>query len=103
MTKHLRNILITILLCVALLVAGGIALFRAEHLSFYNPQQAQIKYGISRDDLALIRPGRAGYVWDVPRAGKALSFLQNPAALIGLIYVPALLISLYEIRRLGHN
>lgn len=101
MTKHLRNILITVLLCCALLTTAGVVLFRAQHLSFYNPQQAQAKYGISRDDIALVQTSHSTYVWDIPKMGKARDFLQKPAALIGLVYVPALLISFYEIHRLS--
>ena len=103
MTKHLRNIFVTIILATALLIAAGAALFHSQHLSFYNPQQAQSKFGVSQRDLALVQYGRPTYIWVIPQAGTALKLLRQPAALIAMVYVPALAISMYEIRRLANH
>ncbi len=103
MKSYLRTLFVTFLLCIAALITAAVVLYRTQHLSFYNPAQAQAKFGISRQDAALIRNGQVTYIWVIPKAGIALNRLQQPTALIGLVYLPALLICLYEINRLAKH
>lgn len=45
--------------------------------------------------------GKVG--WSVPYAGKAIDFVRKPIGLIALIYVPALLVIISELKRLAKH
>ncbi len=100
--RYLRTATVTLLICLALLAAAGVIIFRAHHLSFYDPQHSATTIALQPGELAVVGDQQGDYTI-LPYGGYVLDTLRQPLGLIGLVYLPSLLIALYEVNHLSRR
>lgn len=105
MAKILRRLLITALILLALAGAGGVAVVRTQHLSFDSVQHPIA--GFNRGDLLILKSAgptaKSVVIKSIPKAGYGLDAMRIPLGLVAIVYLPAILLVVYELRRLNKH